>query len=35
MVISESSLSLSEVVASTAKQSDGAMLAWKAITINA
>ncbi|NUP13259.1 MAG: protocatechuate 3,4-dioxygenase [Polyangiaceae bacterium] len=34
-VIQESGLEVSEVVCSTAKQSDGAMLAWKAITINA
>lgn len=34
-VVTESGLTLSEVVMSTAKQSDGALLAWKAITINA
>jgi len=34
-VIMESNLVMSEVTMSTAKQSDGAMLAWKAITINA
>jgi protocatechuate 3,4-dioxygenase beta subunit len=33
-VVSESALTLSEVVFSTAQQSDGALLAWKAITIN-
>lgn len=32
-VISESALSLSDVVMFTARQSDGAMLAWKAITV--
>jgi hypothetical protein len=32
-VKSQSGLSLSEVVLSTARQSDGAMLAWKAITL--
>lgn len=32
-VISESGLSLDEVVVSTERQSDGAMLAWKAITV--
>lgn len=34
-VISEAGLTLSEVVMSTARQSDGALLAWKAITIAA
>ncbi|MFO0592402.1 MAG: hypothetical protein U0441_32965 [Polyangiaceae bacterium] len=34
-VISESGLVLDDVVMSTAKQSDGAMLAWKAIAISA
>lgn len=35
MVLSESGLSLAEATCQTAKQSDGAMLAWKAITISA
>lgn len=34
-VITESGLTPSEVIMSTAKQADGALLAWKAITINA
>jgi protocatechuate 3,4-dioxygenase beta subunit len=34
-VVSESALTLSDVVMSTAKQSDGALLAWKAIKLNA
>lgn len=34
-VISESGLTVSEVLMSTARQSDGAMLAWKAITVAA
>lgn len=34
-VVSEAGLTLSSVVMSAAKQSDGALLAWKAITINA
>lgn len=34
-VISQAGLSISEVVMSTAKQDDGALLAWKAIAINA
>ncbi|MBK9261277.1 MAG: protocatechuate 3,4-dioxygenase [Polyangiaceae bacterium] len=34
-VIQEAGLSLDEVVMQTEKQSDGALLAWKAITINA
>ncbi len=33
-VVSEAALTLSEVVFSTAQQSDGALLAWKAITLN-
>ena len=34
-VVKEAGLTLSEVTMTTAKQSDGALLAWKAITINA
>ncbi len=34
-VVTESSMTLSEVVMSTQKQSDGALLAWKAIKISA
>jgi protocatechuate 3,4-dioxygenase beta subunit len=34
-VVTQAGLTLSEVVMSTKKQSDGALLAWKAITINA
>jgi protocatechuate 3,4-dioxygenase beta subunit len=34
-VVSQASLTLSDVVCSHARQSDGALLAWKAITINA
>ncbi len=34
-VITESNMTLSEVLMSTAKQSDGALLAWKAITVSA
>ncbi len=33
-VIQESSLSLDDVTLATAQQSDGALLAWKAITVN-
>ncbi|MBX7099278.1 MAG: protocatechuate 3,4-dioxygenase [Myxococcaceae bacterium] len=35
MVVTQSGLSLAEAVCSTAQQSDGALLAWKAITVNA
>ncbi|MFT3712357.1 MAG: protocatechuate 3,4-dioxygenase [Archangium sp.] len=34
-VVSQASLTLSDVVCETAQQSDGALLAWKAITVNA
>lgn len=34
-VVSQSALTLSDVVCETAQQSDGALLAWKAITVNA
>lgn len=34
-VVSQASLTLSDVVCSHARQSDGALLAWKAITVNA
>jgi protocatechuate 3,4-dioxygenase beta subunit len=34
-VVNQAGLSVSQVVCSTAKQSDGAMLAWKAITVSA
>ena len=35
MVLKQSGLTLAEAVMSTQKQSDGALLAWKAITVNA
>jgi hypothetical protein len=34
-VVNQAGLTVSQVICSTAKQSDGAMLAWKAITVSA
>jgi len=35
MVITQAGIAVSDAVCSTAQQSDGALLAWKAITVNA